>query len=329
MSVAASSDLVTPLLTAIAVDVQTGAMFDPQPSEESTAELPAVSQPRRGPIARFIFTVLEFWVHGPRGSQKKPRKYATARRLEQREMQKREVEQLIACLLCLVMFALPPAILGACNGIAALSDRHDSKCMAVWGGKSAFLKTWMSSTMAAVVMPCFRRAISRLFPSEPDLLSLITAVDVSEIAADYDCCVCLSHETEDNGNTGPWCKLVCGHQFHEGCLLEWFERERRCPICRKDIFGTPHSPVCEYASPELDQRMTSALVHLTEEDVDLELQQALADSQRMTSALVHLTEEEVDWELQQALADSLQEHMLLSNLGGGSASSDTSDFLLS
>jgi hypothetical protein len=26
--------------------------------------------------------------------------------------------------------------------------------------------------------------------------------------------------------------LPCGHQFHSDCILDWFEKELSCPICR-------------------------------------------------------------------------------------------------
>lgn len=29
--------------------------------------------------------------------------------------------------------------------------------------------------------------------------------------------------------------LNCGHIFHKDCVIPWFERDRRCPLCRKDV----------------------------------------------------------------------------------------------
>jgi len=29
--------------------------------------------------------------------------------------------------------------------------------------------------------------------------------------------------------------LRCGHQFHEGCILEWLSRSSTCPHCRLDV----------------------------------------------------------------------------------------------
>lgn len=45
------------------------------------------------------------------------------------------------------------------------------------------------------------------------------------------CCVCLELLT----NKSPVVALQCSHRFHEGCILDWFQRKRECPVCR---FGT-------------------------------------------------------------------------------------------
>jgi len=29
------------------------------------------------------------------------------------------------------------------------------------------------------------------------------------------------------------CKFTCSHTFHKKCILEWFEKEKSCPICRR------------------------------------------------------------------------------------------------
>ena len=26
--------------------------------------------------------------------------------------------------------------------------------------------------------------------------------------------------------------MPCGHQFHTNCILDWFEKNKNCPICR-------------------------------------------------------------------------------------------------
>ena len=36
--------------------------------------------------------------------------------------------------------------------------------------------------------------------------------------------------------------LPCGHTFHSGCVLTWFEKKMNCPICRIDVAWTTILP---------------------------------------------------------------------------------------
>jgi hypothetical protein len=50
------------------------------------------------------------------------------------------------------------------------------------------------------------------------------------------CAIC-----QDAIQTHPeGCQLRnCGHHFHDTCILEWFSRSVRCPVCRNDIRDAP------------------------------------------------------------------------------------------
>ena len=43
------------------------------------------------------------------------------------------------------------------------------------------------------------------------------------------CSICLD-ESKENIKT-----LLCGHEFHQTCIEEWFKREETCPLCRDEF----------------------------------------------------------------------------------------------
>lgn len=45
------------------------------------------------------------------------------------------------------------------------------------------------------------------------------------------CCICL--EKMSQGQQGM--TLVCGHLFHEACILEWLGRKEFCPLCKTKV----------------------------------------------------------------------------------------------
>jgi len=50
-----------------------------------------------------------------------------------------------------------------------------------------------------------------------------------------ECVVCLGSREEELSSCKarpPWCKLRCGHAFHQDCIFEWLQKAQRCPICR-------------------------------------------------------------------------------------------------
>ena len=47
-----------------------------------------------------------------------------------------------------------------------------------------------------------------------------------------DCVVCLVEEVV---NEQGGMRLVCGHSFHDTCIIEWLKTNDTCPICRKTV----------------------------------------------------------------------------------------------
>lgn len=31
------------------------------------------------------------------------------------------------------------------------------------------------------------------------------------------------------------CELPCQHRFHEACIMRWFDENKTCPVCRKEV----------------------------------------------------------------------------------------------
>lgn len=68
--------------------------------------------------------------------------------------------------------------------------------------------------------------------TDPEVMNLINTVLPAQVPPEEECVICLSREDEDGV---PWRELVCGHRFHEPCLLEWLMKARQCPVCRLDL----------------------------------------------------------------------------------------------
>lgn len=82
-------------------------------------------------------------------------------------------------------------------------------------------------------------------------------------AADYLCIICREdmHSMEDYRSQGKnlpprRCpkKLPCGHILHMGCLKDWLERSKNCPLCRKKVFGDAEPAVPVTETPPQEQR---------------------------------------------------------------------------
>merc|ERR1740139_474314 len=62
-----------------------------------------------------------------------------------------------------------------------------------------------------------------------------------QLPRDLVCSICVSGISSMGG--GSECtehqllKTVCGHTFHETCLVQWLQRRTTCPVCRHDLRG--------------------------------------------------------------------------------------------
>lgn len=47
--------------------------------------------------------------------------------------------------------------------------------------------------------------------------------------------------------------LDCGHVFHRSCMIEWIEKEKRCPLCRKVVYSTFTELIFTIKKKEIDE----------------------------------------------------------------------------
>ncbi|KAF4324469.1 hypothetical protein BBO99_00000170 [Phytophthora kernoviae] len=76
--------------------------------------------------------------------------------------------------------------------------------------------------------------------------AVLALEDVDEQTAtsgckDRTCCICLNDYDSDDDepevhDENRMVKLPCSHQFHEDCVIDWFNTSTTCPLCRKPAF---------------------------------------------------------------------------------------------
>lgn len=103
----------------------------------------------------------------------------------------------------------------------------------------------------------------------PEAVGLVIAVPAGEEPLGDECSICLGSCEEDTctmtcggqcasrlqaglrlfglaSGAVPqrprWCRLRCGHHFHEQCIYEWLWKVPRCPVCRFHLLGSGATP---------------------------------------------------------------------------------------
>lgn len=79
------------------------------------------------------------------------------------------------------------------------------------------------------------RVMKALFPS---------ATNEDLALVDTTCVICRENMLDPQGTK----KLPCGHIFHTGCVRQWFQRQQKCPTCRKDILNVDQSEMRKQVS---------------------------------------------------------------------------------
>ena len=56
----------------------------------------------------------------------------------------------------------------------------------------------------------------------------IVFIQGKQLPPDEECSICLSKFTNNNNYEMP-----CGHNFHDKCILDWFDKKNNCPLFRQ------------------------------------------------------------------------------------------------
>tara|TARA_B100001758_G_scaffold36350_2_gene27638 strand:- start:706 stop:1149 length:444 start_codon:yes stop_codon:yes gene_type:complete len=76
------------------------------------------------------------------------------------------------------------------------------------------------------------RRISITLNNIPDFSNLYVNTILSPLHKKSFCCSICLDDSKKNIKT-----LLCGHEFHQSCIEEWFKVEQTCPLCRDDFIN--------------------------------------------------------------------------------------------
>lgn len=101
----------------------------------------------------------------------------------------------------------------------------------------AYAACGLLSAISALAMNNGAREHLRLRDEEVTRQRVQRAIDtllpaVSPSSLDDICAICCA---PSESVVEKWRKLACGHAFHEDCILAWFNRKTRCPLCREEV----------------------------------------------------------------------------------------------
>jgi hypothetical protein len=68
-------------------------------------------------------------------------------------------------------------------------------------------------------------------------MEIINKIKTSNEILEDICSICLNKENKEI------MMLNCNHNFHSECLLKWLVRNKKCPICRKEVSINDYEPL--------------------------------------------------------------------------------------
>ena len=79
------------------------------------------------------------------------------------------------------------------------------------------------------------------------------------------CSICLESEFTKKGDN-QLITLLCGHNFHLKCILDWLKFKNNCPNCRQVIMGDKSFPekLQQALAPKIDKFRWSPHINMTE-----------------------------------------------------------------
>ena len=60
-------------------------------------------------------------------------------------------------------------------------------------------------------------------------MEIINKIKTSNEILEDNCSICLNKENKEI------MILNCNHNFHSECLIRWLMKNKKCPICRKEV----------------------------------------------------------------------------------------------